>query len=203
VLTTGVAAPPRLHHASHESGGTDVLQMSAPSRLLGRGSSSGAGAMQELTLGTGLVIEGTTLRSTAVNSGFQGYTFNTTLTPPPPAQTIRFNAPAPYTGVTKVWVSYYNLNNEDMFYPWSQLVPGSTLMVQDKGSHLQFAEFTTTGPTIDRGPYGELPVGWKANGAALTNNRDCLAHTSSPASGTALESRLAALEARVAALEGR
>ena len=173
------------------------VRASAATRVLGRGA-SGPGAVQELTLGTGLVIEGTTLRSTAVNSSFQGYTFNSTLTPPPPSQTIRFNGAAPYTGVTKLWVSYYNLNNEDMYYPWTHLIVGSTVMVQDKESHLQYAEFTTTGPTIDRGTYAEVPVVWKANGTALTNNRDCLAHTSSPASGT-----LAALEARIAALEAR
>src|SRR5262245_689667 len=51
---------PAAHHTTHEPGGSDVLQLSAASRLFGRGD-SGAGALQEIALGTNLVMSGTTL----------------------------------------------------------------------------------------------------------------------------------------------
>ena len=58
---TGTAGP---HHETHEPGGTDQLQLSAASRLFGRGSAAGAGAIEEVSLGTGLAMTGTVLSST-------------------------------------------------------------------------------------------------------------------------------------------
>jgi hypothetical protein len=56
----GGGTPPSLHHATHEPGGLDVLRLGAAARLFGRGS-SGAGPMQEITLGAGLAMTGTVL----------------------------------------------------------------------------------------------------------------------------------------------
>lgn len=56
------------HGNRHRAGGSDWLPVSAAARLLGRGS-TGPGAMQELTLGSGLVVEGTTLSATGGGSG--------------------------------------------------------------------------------------------------------------------------------------
>jgi len=79
-MVSGGGAP-ATHRLTHETGGADALQnlsaailtsgslpfarvpISAASRLLGRGSAGGAGAMQELTLGTGLTMTGTVLSS--------------------------------------------------------------------------------------------------------------------------------------------
>jgi len=146
--------------------------------LVGR--SSGTGAAEPLVIGTGLALQGTTLVATAKNSGVFGYTFGTATTEPPSNQTVRFNAAHPYTAVTKVWVDYHNANSEDLYFGWMGVAVGSTLLVQDKDNHAQFAEFTTTAAPIDKGTYAELAVVWKTNGTALAS-QDCLVRTTSPA----------------------
>jgi Chaperone of endosialidase len=151
-----------------------------PVRVLGR-SDSGVGPAESLVVGTGLALQGTTLVATAKNSGVYGYTFSSTLTEPPPDQSVRFNAAHPYTAVTKLWVDYHNSNSEDLYYGWIRVDVGSTVLVQDKDNHTQYAEFTTTGAPVDRGAYVELAVTWKSNGTALTNNQDCLVRTTTPA----------------------
>jgi hypothetical protein len=176
------------------------VRASAASRVLGRGA-SGPGPVEELTLGTGLVIEGTTLRATAQDSGYFGYGFSTQTTEPPSAQTARLNAGHPYTAATKLWVTFQNANSEDLYFLWMRTTVGSTVLVQDKDHHPQYAEFTVTAAVLDKGTYCEIPVSWHANGTALATQA-CLVRTTEPVVGAALETRLAALEARVAALEG-
>lgn len=62
----------QINLASHVTGDlplANLAQASAASRLLGRGSASGAGDFQEVTLGSGLAISGTTLSATATGGG--------------------------------------------------------------------------------------------------------------------------------------
>lgn len=59
-LTTGVTGDLPL---------ANLAQASAASRLLGRGSASGAGDFQEISIGTGLSMSGTTLSATGSSSG--------------------------------------------------------------------------------------------------------------------------------------
>src|SRR5262245_861427 len=180
------------------------LVVSAASRVLGRGD-TGGGPVQELALGSGLEVQGTTIVATAKNSSQFGYGFSTQTTEPPARETARLNAGHPYTAVTKAWIDFQNANSEDLYWPWMRVPLGSVLLVQDKDTHTQYAEFTTTGAPIDKGTYVEFPVSWRANGTALATQACLVRATTQPVSASAaegdLEARLQALEARVAALE--
>jgi len=191
MLTSGQVPPER-------------LVVSAASRVLGSGD-TGGGPVQELTLGTGLEVQGSTLVATAKNSSQFGYGFSTQTTEPPARETARLNGGHPYTAVTKAWIDFQNANSEDLYWTWMRVPIGSVLLVQDKDTHTQYAEFTTTGAPIDKGTYVEFPVSWRANGTALATQACLVRATTVPVSASAaegdLEARLLALEARVAALE--
>jgi hypothetical protein len=138
-----------------------------PNTVLGRAATSGAA--QPLTIGSGLLLDGTTLIATEKNSGVFSYTFSTATTAPPSNQTLRFDAGHPYTSVSKVWVDYHNANSEDLYVGWMGVKVGSILLVQDKDTHQQFAEFIVIGVPVDKGNYAELPVTWRASGTALAS----------------------------------
>ena len=169
----------------------------AAGRVVGRGSGAGAGALEPLTVGPGLVLQGTVL--SALNSSVFAYQFSTNLTEPPSNQTVRFNAPHPYTAVTKVWADYDSSASEDLYWAWQRVQVGSLVLVQDKDNHLQWGEVRTTGAPIDRGSYVELPCVWASNGTALAT-QDVLVRVTLTTS--ALTARLDALEARLRTLEG-
>lgn len=164
--------------------------------VLGRGDAS-PGPAEPLAIGEGLAVVGTTLVCTVRNSGIFGYQFATPLTEPPSARTVRCNAGHPYTAVTKVWVTFLNSAGEDLYWGWMRVPVGSRLLIQDKDTHAQYAEFTVTAPPIDKGSYAEVPVTWFANGTALAT-QDCLVRSTAPDDVLALFSDL---RARVAALE--
>jgi hypothetical protein len=170
----------------------------AAARLVGRGSAGGTGALEPITVGAGLVLQGTVL--SALSSSVFAYQFSTNLTEPPSNQTIRFNAAHPYTAITKVWADYDSSASEDLYWAWQRVQVGSLLLVQDKDNHAQWGEVRTTGAPVDRGSYVELPCVWASNGTALATQDVLVRVTLTTA---ALTARLEALEARLAALEGR
>lgn len=70
---------------------SNLAQASAASKLLGRGSASGAGDFQEITLGSGLTMSGTTLSSSGGSASVDVklYTANDTWTNPSPSTAKR------------------------------------------------------------------------------------------------------------------
>jgi len=70
---------------------SNLAQASAASKLLGRGSASGAGDFQEITLGSGLTMSGTTLSASGGSSNVDVklYTANDTWTNPSPSTAKR------------------------------------------------------------------------------------------------------------------
>lgn len=133
------------------------------------------------------------------------YGFGTATSEPPSAQTIRFDASHPYTGVTKLWATFADAVSEDLYWGWMRIAPESRILVQDKDEHTRYAEFETTGDPIDKGSYVELPVAYVGSGFALAAQAALIrvAPPSGPGPGAivALEARVVELEARVAALE--
>jgi uncharacterized phiE125 gp8 family phage protein len=95
------------------------------------------------------------------------YSFSLTVTEPPTGSQIRFDAAAPYTAVTKVWVRYLTADGIDVFRGLMTTAPDSALYLQDKDDHTRFVHFTTIGAAIDKGGYVEIPVVWQETGAAL------------------------------------
>ena len=164
--TGGGGGAPDPHHATHEPGGSDVLQVSAATRVLGRGSAS-AGPLQELTLGDGLQMTGTVLSSPGSrNSALVNYTYNSTLTEPPAAGQVRFNGAHPFTAVTKLWMRTTSADGQDVYWGLMVVSPGSVILVQDKDDHTKYVRFTTTALPIDKGLYAEIAVAWKENSVA-------------------------------------
>jgi hypothetical protein len=123
--------------------------------------------MEEIILGNNLLMSGNILNATARNSNLVNYTYSATLTEPPGADQVRFNAAHPYTGVTKIWMRNVSTDGQDVFLGLMIVAVGSTILVQDKNDHTQYARFTTVGEPIDKIIYVEFPVVWKANGSAI------------------------------------
>lgn len=85
------------------------------------------------------------------------FSFSATTTAPPTGSQIRFNA-ATYADVTKVWMRTLTVEGFDQYYMLTRLLPGGTLVVQDKGDHLLAVKFSILAAPLDKGTYVELSV---------------------------------------------
>ena len=91
-----------------------MQNVSAASRLLGRGSAAGSGSPEEITLGTGLSMTGTTLASTATGGG--GFTASSTAPVAPNAGDHWYDLS---TGVLSIYINDGNSSQ------WVKVSPGS------------------------------------------------------------------------------
>lgn len=185
------------HGATHGPGGVDAVPISAGARLLGRGDGQ-AGSVQEITIGGGLLMEGTALTAVARSSALVNYTYNSTVTEPPGAGQVRLNAVHPFTAATKIWLRIVSADGQDVYWGLMVIEAGMTLLVQDKDDHLHYVRLTATGVPIDKGLYVEIPVAWVANGTAINTAQPVFVQRSG---GAASLTRFAALEQRITALE--
>jgi len=171
--------------------------LSGASRLVGRGSSAGAGPAQEITLSTSFIMTGTDL---SVRTGVFNYTFNTSTAEPPAAGQVRLNTVHPHTSVTKLWMRFVSADGQDLYWGIMPIPIGATLLLQDKDDHTLYGLFTTTGAPLDKGLYAEIPVTRQTVGGAINTAQQVLLRVSGP-STAALDARLDALEARLRILE--
>lgn len=188
-------AVPLPHHVSHETGGTDAitaldasvittgiidpshLPILVPtlgaSTLLGRNSGS-AGAAEQITLGSGLQMLGTTLTAPAVNRSTFQFDYSNALTEPPTSNQVRLNAAFPYTTVSKLWVRVLTSDGIDATLPLSLITAGTVVYLQDKNDATLYVVVETTADALVKSGYVELSVIWKKNGGALLNNQAVL-----------------------------
>ena len=178
----GSSAIPLAHHATHEPGGTDALQLTDTAVVLGR-ATAGAGAVEEITLGDNLFLDGTTLSATSRNSAFVVYSFSAVQVAPPGTNQIRFNAGYPYTAVTTLWMALVTADGQDVYRGLLIVATGSTILVQDKNDHTQYAIFTTTGAAIDHTTYVEFPVMHQAHGSSIGGGQLVLVQNSGAPAG--------------------
>jgi hypothetical protein len=177
---------PALHHATHEPGGADVLQLTATARLLGR-ATAGAGGLEELTIGDNLFLNGTTISATSRNTHLVNYSLSAVQFAPPGTNQIRFSAGYPYTAVTTVWMDIVSADGQDVYRGLLIVPTGSTLLVQDKNDHTQYAQFTITGAPIDHTSYVEFPVVHQAHGNSIGGGQLVLVqNTGAPAGAASL-----------------
>ena len=161
-----------------------MLQLTASARLLGR-ATAGAGAVEEITLGDNLYLTGTTLSAASRNSAFVNYSYSTATTAPPGTDQIRFDAGAPYTAVTKVWIRTITADGQDVYRGLLIVPTGSTILVQDKNDHTAVRAVHD-----DRDAHRQhhlCRVPGRASGARLESGwraaRDCAEHGRQPAGG--------------------
>jgi hypothetical protein len=125
------------------------------------------------------------------------YGFSTQTADPPSSQTIRLDAAHPYTGATKLWATFQDSASEDLYWNWMRVEVGSNILIQDKDEHGRYVEVETTGPSVDRGAYVELPVHWIANGLPLAVQAAIIRVSTD----SLILSKLAAIDERLTRLE--
>jgi hypothetical protein len=102
------------------------------------------------------------------------YSFSAATSAPPGTNQLRFDAPSPYTAVTKLWARTVTAGGVDAFHVLKNIAVGATLIVQDKNDHAAYVNVTVTGTPIDNTSYFEIPVSHLAHGNALSGGQPVL-----------------------------
>jgi len=108
------------------------------------------------------------------------FQFSTSLGAPPTGSQLRFDAPPPYHGITRVWVRFVTNDGIDVFRSLLAIGIGTILYVQDKDDHEKSVELRVTAPAYDAGGYAEIPVEWIATTLPLTGQAVGLVITDAP-----------------------
>lgn len=111
------------------------------------------------------------------------YDFSSLTVEPPTSNQVRVNADAPYTAASKLWLRNVTADGFDVHAFLLTVAIGTSLYLQDKNDHTQYATFDTTAAPVDKTDYVELPVTWTGNGAALSNNQQMLVAAIAPNGG--------------------
>jgi hypothetical protein len=157
----GGGGTPDVHHETHEPGGIDVLQLQNPSRLFGRGA-IGAGPMQEISLGTGLTMIGTTLSGVAGPPGPAGAPGGSTSVLQYRADAVTQSANDPGPGyvrwnnvdqlaATELYFDRLTDDNFDATVALKFTEKEDTFVIQDKDLALNSQTWKQTGPAVIMG----------------------------------------------------
>jgi hypothetical protein len=76
---------------------------------------------------------------------------------PPTGSQIRFNAAA-FVDVSLLWIRNLTSDGVDAYYALIELPVDTRIYIQDKNDHTRYAQFTVTGPIVDKTTYLEMPV---------------------------------------------
>lgn len=93
------------------------------------------------------------------------YSINTAS--PPSTNQVRFNAGHPYTSVNAVYFDNVSADGQDLHRIMMKTLPASTLYIQKKNDHTQYATFKVIGQPVDNGSWIKLTVSHLANGLAI------------------------------------
>lgn len=102
------------------------------------------------------------------------YDFSSSTAEPPTGNQIRFDAGAPYTAVTRLWMRNLTADGIDIHAMLMGLAVGETLYIQDKNDHAAFVTVDTTGAPVNKTDYVEVPAAWVGNGTALNGGQQVL-----------------------------
>src|SRR5262245_10146928 len=120
--------------------------------------------------------DGTSWQPYAPSGGvsLSAFDFSDQITAPPTSSQLRFNAAAPYTAATKLWVRFQTSDGMDAYWRLRLVSPGATVFVQDKNDHTLYVRCRTTGVSVDQTTYMELPIVWVTGSGTLLNNQAIL-----------------------------
>jgi hypothetical protein len=94
------------------------------------------------------------------------YNYNSGGEPPNNSQ-VRIDG-TDFPAATKLWAHISPVDGSDIFVILMRIPAGARLYVQDYDNHLNFVEYRTTGPPVDRGAYVEFPVDYQAGSGVPT-----------------------------------
>ena len=151
-----------------------MQNISGPSLLLGRGD-SGAGVVQEISLGTNLAMVGTVLNAVGAGASVDGsWRFSTsTVAADPGNRNFRLDN-ATLASVTAIYINDTTVNGFDASTILGFLRAGNRIYIQQKNDATRAALFLVTGTATDNIGWWTVPVTTILDGGVLyQNNAEC------------------------------